>query len=109
MRNLVKIIEEEALQGYLTNWELWIFTDNLAAKSCMFRGGSSSKLLHELVLWLQRDKPSARFVLHMIHVTGMRIIAQGTHGLSRGTVLEGVVTGQDMLLFKNLSNTCREL
>ncbi len=73
-RNLVETVEEEALQGYLTNRELWIFTDNLMAESCFFRGGSSSKLLHKLVLRLQRIKLSTRFVLHMVHVAGKRMI-----------------------------------
>ncbi len=53
LRNLVDTVEEEALAGYLTDGELWIFTDNSTAESCFFKGGLSSKLLHELVLRLR--------------------------------------------------------
>ncbi len=52
LRNLVETVEEEAKEGYLKDGELWIFTNNSTAESCFFRGGSSSKLLHDLVLRL---------------------------------------------------------
>ena len=50
LRNLVKTVEEEALDGYLTGGEFWLFTDNTTAEGCFFRVGSSSKLIHELVV-----------------------------------------------------------
>jgi hypothetical protein len=50
LRNLVETVEEEAGAGHLPHSELWIFTNNSTAKSCFFQGGSSSKLLHKLVL-----------------------------------------------------------
>ena len=54
--NLVETVEEEAMDGYLTGGDLWLFTDNATAKGCFFQGGSSSKLLHELVLWLRKTE-----------------------------------------------------
>jgi hypothetical protein len=50
MQNLVETIEEEALTGYLTDGELWMFTNNSVAESCFLKGGFTSKLLHKLVL-----------------------------------------------------------
>ncbi len=47
LHNLVETVEEEAPSGYLMDGELWIFTDNLTAESCFFKGGSSLKLLHQ--------------------------------------------------------------
>jgi hypothetical protein len=48
------------------------------------------------------------FALHVVHVSGTRMIAQGTDGLSRGILLEGVVRGEDMLSFVDLSRTAIE-
>ncbi len=105
LRNLVENIEEEALSGYLMDGELWIFTDNSTAESCFFKGGSSSKLLHKLVLWLRKVELNTNFMLHVVHVVGTRMIAQGTDRLLQGTFLEGVVGGQDMLSFIDLSRS----
>ena len=88
LRNLVETVEEEALDGYLTGGEFWLFTDNTTAKGCFFRGGSSSKLLHELVLRLRKVELDHNLTLHVVHVAGTRMIAQGTDGLSRGIFLE---------------------
>jgi hypothetical protein len=43
--------------------------------------------------------------IHVIHVSGKRMIAQGTHGCSRGLLMEGVMTGCNMLSFVDLSCT----
>jgi hypothetical protein len=48
------------------------------------------------------------FALHVVHVSGTRMIAQGTDGLSRGILLEGVVRGEDMLSFVNIARTALE-
>ena len=108
LRNLVETVEEEALNGYLTGGEFWLFTDNTTAEGCFFRGGSSSKLLHDLVLRLRKIELEYDLTLHVVHVAGTRMIAQGTDGLSRGIFLEGVVRGEDMLSFVDLSRTAVE-
>ena len=100
---MVETVEEEAKEGLLKDSELWIFTDNSTTKSCFFRGGSTSKLLHELVLCLQKAEMTCGFTLHLVHVAGTRMIAQGTNGLSRGSLLEGVVREEDMLSFIDLA------
>jgi hypothetical protein len=46
--------------------------------------------------------------LHVIHVSGKRMIAQGTDGCSRGVLLEGVMIGQDMLSFVDLAKSAVE-
>jgi hypothetical protein len=38
-------------------------------------------------------------VLHLIHVSGKRMIAQGTDGLSRGLTSQGVMKGESFLEF----------
>jgi hypothetical protein len=41
--------------------------------------------------------------IHIIHVSGKRMIAQGTDGCSIGSLMEGVMTGKDMLTFVDLA------
>jgi hypothetical protein len=60
-------------------------------------------LLHELILRLKKAEIQHGFILHMVHVAGTRMIEQGTDGLSRGSFLEGVLAGKDMLSFADLS------
>ncbi len=75
----------------------------MTAKGCFFHGGSSSKLLHELVLRLRKTEMEYDVTLHVVHVAGSRMIAQGTDGLSWGIFLEGVMREEDMLSFVDLS------
>ncbi len=96
-------MEERAKEGYLNGGELWLFTDNATAEGCFFRGGSSSKLLHELVLRLRKTEMEYELTLLVVHIAGTRMIAQGMDGLSQGIFLEGVVRGEDMLSFVVLS------
>jgi hypothetical protein len=42
---------------------------------------------------------TGRIKLHVIHVSGSRMIAQGTVGLSRGGYADGVMSGASMLSF----------
>jgi hypothetical protein len=103
LRNLVDTVKEEASKSYLKNSKLWLFTDNSTAKSCFYKGGLSSKLLHELILRLKKAKICHGFILHLVHVAGTQMIAQGTDGFSRGSFLEGVLAGRDMLAFVDVS------
>jgi hypothetical protein len=41
--------------------------------------------------------------LHVVHILGKRMIAQGMDGCLRGSLMEGVMAGQDMLLFIDLA------
>ena len=59
----METVEEEAKEGYLNGSELWLFTDDVTAEGCFFRGGSSSKLLHELVLRLRKTEMEYEFTL----------------------------------------------
>jgi hypothetical protein len=103
LRNLVETVEEEAAEDYLEGGELWIFTDNSTAESCVHKGGSTSAVLHELVVRLRKCELDQGFVIYVVHVAGTRMIAQGTDGLSRGSLLEGVVAGSSMLSFIDLA------
>jgi len=46
--------------------------------------------------------------IHVIHISGKRMIAQGTDRCSRGLLMEGVMAGEDMLTFVDLSHSALE-
>jgi hypothetical protein len=52
---------------------------------------------------LQTLEMMYKMTIHVIHISGKRMIAQGTDGCSRGSLMEGVMVGADMLMFVNLS------
>ena len=100
--NLVETTEEECRSGRLQNCEFFLFTDNSTAESCFYRGSSKSPKLHNLVVRLRRLEMDYGMVIYLIHVSGKRMIAQGTDGCSRGFLMEGVMAGEDMLNFVDL-------
>lgn len=108
LANLVMTVETEAEAGRLDNTEFFLFTDNSTAESAFYKGSSTSKNLHALVLRLRQLELRHGLILHVIHVSGKRMIAQGTDGCSRGVLLEGVMAGEDMLSFVDLAKSAFE-
>lgn len=106
--NLVQSVEEEAAANNLADTELWLFTDNSTAEGCFSKGSSSSQLLHELVLRLRKVEMEHSLNLHVVHVAGTQMIEQGTDGLSHGLLLEGVLSGKDMLSYINIARSAIE-
>ena len=74
-----------------------MFTDNTVAERAFFRGTSRSRTLFDLVLRLRQLEMRTNSRLHVVHVAGTRMIAQGTDGLSRGDFSGGVMAGGDFL------------
>ena len=99
LNNFVLKLEREAERGNLNGAELFLFTDNSTAEAAFNNGTSSSKLLFELVLRMKVVQMNHSIRIHVIHVPGTRMIAQGADGLSRGNLSEGVMTGLDILRF----------
>jgi len=108
LKNLVDTIKEEAGAGRLRDCELFIFTDNSTAEGCFYRGTSKSRYLHALVLELRKVEMTFGMTIHVVHISGRRMIAQGTDGCSRGSMMEGVMAGKDMLTFIDLSRSALE-
>ena len=106
--NLVEDLESEAKEGTLNRCEMFLFTDNSTAESAFYKGSSSSKKLHALVLRLHKLTIEHSMLLHLVHVSGTRMIAQGTDGCSRGVLMEGVMAGNDMLSYVDLDKTAVE-
>ena len=83
-------------------------TDNKTAEDAFHNGTSSSKRLQGLVERLRRVEMETGMTLYVVHVAGTRMIEQGTDGLSRGSFLEGVMAGKDMLSYVDIARTAVE-
>ena len=99
MKNLVDTLFTMAAEKELQGTELFLFTDNSTAEAAFAKGSSSSKELFELVLLLRKLEMDNSCKIHVSHVSGTRMIAQGSDGLSRGNLYEGVMRGTDMKEF----------
>jgi hypothetical protein len=96
LANLVNTLETGHNSGHFKHAEVWIFTDNTTAEGVFWRGHSPSRKLNELALRLRVLEMHGDIRINMIHVPGSRMIAQGTNGLSRGDLTEGVMAGDNM-------------
>ena len=82
--NLVEGVKEAAEKGRLNNALLFLFTDNSTVEGAVAKGNSPSQLLFDLVIELKRTELKYGFVTHVVHISGKRMIHQGTDGASRG-------------------------
>jgi hypothetical protein len=106
LRNTVDAIERHALDGKLGESMIYFCTDNSTVENALFHGRSrESRLLHELVVRLKVLEAHYGFQLLVVHVSGKRMQAQGTDGVSRGQLSEGVMNGQSMMSFMPLHLT----
>ena len=95
--NAVEACELEAREGRLDGTELFLFTDNSTVEAALYKGNSSSPKLFELVVRLRKLELAHGARIRVAHVAGTRMIAQGTDGVSRGQLKEGVSVGEDIL------------
>ena len=110
LSNLVDALVDRAddVHESVKGLEVFLFTDNIVAEGAFYKGTSSSKKLFDLILKLRLLEMDAGMRIHIIHIAGSRMICQGTDGLSRGDVNEGVMQGMSMLNFVPLSQSCLE-
>jgi len=106
--NLVDSIEQGVASGELKSTELFILTDNTTAEGCYYKGNSDNRRLFAQVLRLRKLEMLASLRLHVIHVAGTRMIRQGTDGLSRGLLTDGVFGADGMQLHLLLHLTPHE-
>jgi hypothetical protein len=100
LKNLVESLEEMGKKDELSGVEVFLFTDNSTAEAACARGSSSSRSLFELVKRFKLMEMMYKTRIHVIHVSGKRMIAQGADGLSRGCLSgEGVMRGERMEAF----------
>ena len=97
--NIVTSLEDEAKDGNLADSEIFMFTDNSTVESCCVRGTSTSPRLLELVIQLRALSTKFSLKISVFHISGTRMIAQGTDGVSRGFFGGGVMAGEAMTSF----------
>ena len=97
--NLVETLESEAESNRLNDVHLIIATDNSTVEASIYKGNSTNEKLFDLIVRLRflELKVGGKFIV--THVSGKRMISQGTDGISRGHLREGVSIGQSMLSF----------
>jgi hypothetical protein len=94
LSNLVLYLCNLAVEEDLGGYEIFMFTDNLTAEAAFWTGTSVSSRLFKLVLQLKRLEMDHDLILQAIHISGKRMIAQGTDGLSRANHSQGVMRGK---------------
>jgi hypothetical protein len=99
LRNLVEALEHAETRGELREAVVFLCTDNSTAEAAIYKGTSSNRALFDLVLRLKKLEMRSGCQILVSHVAGKRMIAQGTDGVSRGSLMEGVMAGKPMLSF----------
>ena len=97
--NLVDRIEGKAEGGKLKGAVIFLFTDNSTVEGAVHRGNSKSKKLFKLVCKLRKLQMRYGFMIFVIHVSGTRMIEQGTDGLSRGLFNQGALATGKIRLY----------
>ena len=105
-RNLVETLEDMGAQGDLEGREIFLFTDNMVSESIAAKGSSKQSTLYDLIVRLYKLEMTYCCKITFVHVAGTRMIRQGTDGLSRGDLVEGVMRGESMLSFIPLHKSC---
>ncbi|KAL7556538.1 hypothetical protein ACA910_017629 [Epithemia clementina (nom. ined.)] len=109
LSNLVyKIKRMDAAHELSDQVEIFIFTDNQHAESAFYRGTAKSPEVLELMFQLHRILIKGYALVHVIWVAGRRMIDQGTDGLSRANLTNGVMRGMSMFDFIPLAKTALE-
>lgn len=108
LRNIVETFEAMNHHNSLNGKEIFFFTDNSTAERAFYKGSSTSRTLHDLVARLRELELSSGVKIMLCHVSGKRMIRQGSDGLSRGNLEEGVMGGATMGSFVPLHQNALE-
>jgi hypothetical protein len=98
-KNQVEALEHEAAEENLTNAAVYFFTDNSTVESCLYKGNSTSPKPFKLMVRMRKLEMIHKAKIVVPHVSGKRMIKEGTNGVSRGQLREGVTSGKSMLSF----------
>jgi hypothetical protein len=89
--NLLDAIKDMGVSIGLEGAVVYLFTDNSTSEGVYYKGTSTSAELFELMMELRLLALRIGFTVHIIHIAGTRMIAQGTDGLSRGELQLGAL------------------
>eukprot|EP00980_Cylindrotheca_fusiformis_P025576 scaffold14111_cov133-Cylindrotheca_fusiformis.AAC.3 len=108
-RNLLDSLRREGEAQRLQDAFVLFMTDNKAVEDTLFKGSSKSPELLSMVQEFHKLEMEFGFVALVVHCAGTRMVAQGTDGLSRGGLNEGVMGGKPMDSFLPLHLNAFEL
>jgi hypothetical protein len=94
--NLANKVIRDLETGKLDGFEIWLATDNKSFSGCTNKGTSTSQQLFAVIVAMKLVVRKHSVFLHVIHVSGKRMIAMGYDGASRGDFETGVMTGNDI-------------
>ena len=104
--NLVLYLKRSIRSGKVKlGSELFLFRDNKVAECTYFCCSSKSSRLHTMILELQKMELDGELIIHFIWISGKRMIAQSTDGVSQADLSSGVMRGQDFLKYLPLDET----
>ena len=95
--NLVCEVKQAGERGWLEATTVVLATDNQVVEACLHKGNSSSQKLFNLVVRLKLAEMKYGMKILVTHVSGNRMKAQGTDGVSRGSLRSGVTVGEEMI------------
>eukprot|EP00980_Cylindrotheca_fusiformis_P018324 scaffold5977_cov98-Cylindrotheca_fusiformis.AAC.1 len=98
-RNLLDALNREGEAGRLRDSFVLMMTDNQPVEEALYKGTSASRDLLAMVQEFHSLEMKFGFVALVCHCAGTRMISQGTDGLSRGGLNEGVMGGKPMTAF----------
>ena len=87
---------------------MFLFTDNSTFEFTYYKGYSMSWKLSAIILKLYQAIHDGDLILHVIHVAGTCMKTWGVDGLSRGELLEGMMSGEDPLSFIPMAKGANE-
>jgi hypothetical protein len=95
--NLVTTLESEGQRGNLEGAVVVMCTDNSKAEAATNKASSTSPKLYRLAVRLRalQFRHGAQFIAS--HIAGERMKDQGTDGISRGHLKEGIAVGNPMI------------
>ena len=99
LKNLLEAMETHVRNGNLRDCEVFLLTDNLVAGYAFYKDISSSETLFKLILRLIHSELESDIILHMIHVSGKRMIASGVDALSRENTTMGIIRVNSLLFY----------
>ena len=108
LKNLVETLEVMAKLGHLADFEFFICTDNAVLEAAYFNGSSSSEELFNCIVHLHQLEMGHRCKIYIFHVSGKRMIKQGSDGLSRGNFTEGSIKTTSVLEYIPFNRTAVE-
>jgi hypothetical protein len=84
--NCIEALEAEESAGSLYQALVYLFTDNSTVDFALYKGASSIRKLWELVIRCYASHTKYSTSMQVCHCSGLRMIASGGDGISRGQV-----------------------